>query len=191
MNENLEDNSVVNLKDEIDLKLDLNNYLSDQTNTNLNTNNINLNNKLNNKLNKKEIEKNWFNISEKEVTPAVMREWKSIQLRGFVDPKKFYKNSKKLENIPKQFQLGTIVTNKSNIEDTVNNVTGITKSRNTSGIKSRNIIKKTRVRKKSSLITSTVKESEWVSKRYRDIQNEKTSGRKGWYQRQVKKRKKT
>uniref|UniRef100_A0A3B0ML94 Fcf2 pre-rRNA processing, putative n=1 Tax=Theileria annulata TaxID=5874 RepID=A0A3B0ML94_THEAN len=187
MNENLKDNSVVNLKDEIDLKLDLNNYLTDQTNSNLNTNNTNLNNKSD----KKKIEKNWFNISEKEVTPAVMREWKSIQLRGFVDPKKFYKNSKKLENIPKQFQLGTIVSDKANIEDTLNTNTNASGIKTSNVIKTRNVIKKTRVRKKPTLITSTVKESEWVSKRYKEIQNEKTSGRKGWYQRQVKKRKKT
>ncbi|KAF5153704.1 Fcf2 pre-rRNA processing family protein [Theileria parva strain Muguga] len=172
-----------NLEEEINFKLDLDNYLShNDTISSSSDTNIKPNTK---SLRNKEIEKNWFAISEKEPTPAVLREWRSIQLRGFVDPKKFYKNTRsKLENIPKQFQLGTIVNKSYNYteEDKVTN-----SNTNTTSFSK----KKTRIRKKPTLITNTIKEGEkWVTKRYREIQTEKTSGRKGWYQRQLKKRKK-
>ncbi|UKK01817.2 hypothetical protein MACK_001170 [Theileria orientalis] len=136
---------------------------------------------------KKDIEKEWNAISEAEPTHTALREWKSIQLRGFVDPKRFYKNMKnKLEEIPKQFQIGRIVDQSKSIN--IGNIDNNNKSTFTG---STNVSKsKKRTRKKPSLITNMLKEDKgWVSKRYNEIQSEKTKGSKGWYQRQLKKRK--
>nr|PVC51236.1 hypothetical protein MACL_00001693 [Theileria orientalis] len=136
---------------------------------------------------KNDTEKEWAAIREAEPTHTALREWKSIQLRGFVDPKRFYKNTKSnLEEMPRQFQIGKIVSqsksiNFGNIEDGSKS----TPSGSTSQSKGRR-----RTRKKPSLITSMLKDDKgWVNKRYNEIQSEKTKGSKGWYQRQLKKRK--
>ncbi|UKJ90662.2 hypothetical protein MACJ_001596 [Theileria orientalis] len=141
------------------------------------------------KSSKKDIEKEWAGISEAEPTHTALREWKSIQLRGFVDPKRFYKNMKnKLEDMPKQFQIGRIVDRPKSI-----NVGNIDSNNKSALAGSTNVAKsKKRTRKKPSLITSMLKEDKgWVNKRYNEIQSEKTKGSKGWYQRQLKKRKRS
>ncbi|CAG8556372.1 3170_t:CDS:2 [Diversispora eburnea] len=68
------------------------------------------------KLSKKEKQKlrestsgpGWFDMPKPELTPEIKRDLHVIKLRNVLDPKRFYKkdNSK---NIPKYFQVGTII----------------------------------------------------------------------------------
>ncbi|BAM40495.1 uncharacterized protein TOT_020000750 [Theileria orientalis strain Shintoku] len=177
--------NAANTNIDVKLNLDLNNYLKRDFNSVSKTDSRSTEYKRSDK--KNDTEKEWAAIREAEPTHTALREWKSIQLRGFVDPKRFYKNTKsKLEEMPRQFQIGKIVSqsksiNFGNIEDGSKS----TPSGSTSQSKGRR-----RTRKKPSLITSMLKDDKgWVNKRYNEIQSEKTKGSKGWYQRQLKKRK--
>jgi hypothetical protein len=52
----------------------------------------------------------WFNMETPEVTPEIERDLRMIRLRGYMDPKQFFKKddfaSKKL---PEHFQIGTVI----------------------------------------------------------------------------------
>lgn len=50
----------------------------------------------------------WFNMPATEVTPEIKKDLQLIRLRGYVDPKRFYKNND-WKAAPKYFQIGTVV----------------------------------------------------------------------------------
>merc|ERR1712083_833713 len=64
------------------------------------------------KLKKAEREKNkgkdWFNMPALELTEERKADLELLQMRGVLDPKRFYKRSDK-EGLPKYFQIGTMV----------------------------------------------------------------------------------
>jgi len=54
--------------------------------------------------------KDWYNMSAPEMTEEKQRDLELIQMRHVLDPKRFYKKNKS-ENLPKYFQIGTVVDN--------------------------------------------------------------------------------
>merc|ERR1711915_689475 len=66
------------------------------------------------KLKKEEREKtkgsDWFNMPALEMTEERKKDLELLQMRGVLDPKRFYKKNA-LDTLPKYFQIGTIVDN--------------------------------------------------------------------------------
>jgi len=64
------------------------------------------------KIKKEEREKTkgsgWFNMPAPELTEESRRDLELLQMRGALDPKRFYKKSD-AKNLPKYFQIGTVV----------------------------------------------------------------------------------
>merc|ERR1712083_617307 len=54
--------------------------------------------------------KGWFNMPALELTEERKADLELLQMRGVLDPKRFYKRSDK-EGLPKYFQIGTVVDN--------------------------------------------------------------------------------
>jgi len=52
----------------------------------------------------------WFNMKQKELIPELKEDLKAIQLRGVIDPSRFYKKMDR-NTLPKFFQVGTIMDN--------------------------------------------------------------------------------
>lgn len=50
----------------------------------------------------------WFGIRRKEMTPELRKELLALKLRGFHDPKRFYKANDS-DKLPTHFQIGTVV----------------------------------------------------------------------------------
>ncbi|CDR96183.1 hypothetical protein, conserved [Babesia bigemina] len=126
---------------------------------------------------RKEVEQKWNPLTEREPTVQDEREWRAIQLRGFMDPKKFYKGSKsgKMESLPRRYQVG-ILTGSSGVKagsGEESQAVGAANSRRSRGV--------------SVLSETLASDQTWTKKKYREIQAEKTSGSKGWYKRQRKK----
>ena len=48
-------------------------------------------------------------ITPKDDPPEIQRDLEVIKMRSFADPKRFYKKSDSRREIPKEFQLGTII----------------------------------------------------------------------------------
>ncbi|GBE62677.1 Fcf2 pre-rRNA processing protein, putative [Babesia ovata] len=123
---------------------------------------------------RKELEQKWDPLTEREPTVQDEREWRAIQLRGFMDPKKFYKGNKsgKLEPLPRRYQVG-ILTRSSGVKAGAgeeSQAVGAANSRRSRGV--------------SVLSETLASDQTWTRKKYREIQAEKTSGSKGWYKRQ-------
>ncbi|GIX61908.1 Fcf2 pre-rRNA processing family protein [Babesia caballi] len=129
-----------------------------------------------------ELEKKWDPLTEREPTVQDEREWRAIQLRGFMDPKRFYKGSKsgKLEPLPQRYQVG-IMTKSSGVKAGPGE-----ESQAAGAVNSRK-----RRRGTSVLAETLAADQTWTRKKYREIQAEKTSGSKGWYSRQRAKLKKS
>ncbi|KAK1444191.1 hypothetical protein BgAZ_100970 [Babesia gibsoni] len=130
----------------------------------------------------KQMEKNWDPLTDREPTIQDEREWRAIQLRGFMDPKKFYKGSKsgKLEPLPRRYQVGVMV--------------GSSGIKVGPGMESQAVgtINSRKRNKGLSVLNETLaSDQRWTKKKYREIQAEKTSGSKGWYSRERAKLKKT
>merc|ERR1712062_216430 len=68
------------------------------------------------KLKKAEREKtkgaDWYNMSAPELTEERKNDLELLQMRNVLDPKRFYKKNNS-ENLPKYFQIGTVVDNAS------------------------------------------------------------------------------
>ncbi|EDO05147.1 Fcf2 pre-rRNA processing family protein [Babesia bovis T2Bo] len=129
----------------------------------------------------KELEAKWDPLKEREPTQQHEREWRAIQLRGYVNPKKFYKGDKpgRLEPLPKKYQVG-VMTSSSGVK-----VGAGEESQAAGAVNSR------KRRKGMSVLSETLaSDLSWTRKKYREIQEQKTSGSKGWYSRQMKKLKK-
>ena len=54
--------------------------------------------------------KDWYNMSAPEMTEERQRDLELLQMRHVLDPKRFYKKNNS-ENLPKYFQIGTVVDN--------------------------------------------------------------------------------
>jgi len=52
--------------------------------------------------------RDWFEMKTPEITPEVERDLKVLQLRNYMDPKRFYK-ANDAKTLPKAFQIGTVV----------------------------------------------------------------------------------
>ncbi|KAI1280807.1 Deoxynucleotidyltransferase terminal-interacting protein 2 [Halotydeus destructor] len=65
------------------------------------------------KANKAEREKtagsNWFNMPATEVTDEIKRDLSVLKMRDALDRKQFYKRNSGMKEIPKYFQVGTVV----------------------------------------------------------------------------------
>jgi len=57
----------------------------------------------------KTVGKKWFDMPALELTEERKRDLELLQMRGVLDPKRFYKKSAQEEKIPKYFQVGTVV----------------------------------------------------------------------------------
>ncbi|ODV95445.1 hypothetical protein PACTADRAFT_42564 [Pachysolen tannophilus NRRL Y-2460] len=102
----------------------------------------------------------WFNMPKHEVTPQLKRDLMVIQKRSVLDPKRHYKKEK--WEIPKFFQIGTIVESKADFY-------------------SARLNKKNRG---TSLVNEILNEgatNKYFKRKYNEIQNEKTSGKKNHY----------
>eukprot|EP00126_Sphaerothecum_destruens_P007284 Sdes_comp19784_c0_seq1m11851 len=52
--------------------------------------------------------KNWFQMPATRLTPEIQREFQLLKMRHVIDPKRHYKSTD-LKEIPKYFQIGTVV----------------------------------------------------------------------------------
>ena len=50
----------------------------------------------------------WFHMKSPVITPEIKNQVQVLQMRAFLDPKRFYKKDSSKNTIPKYFQLGTI-----------------------------------------------------------------------------------
>ncbi len=57
---------------------------------------------------RQEATKKWFEMPKAQVTPEVKAELTALRLKGYMDPKKFYKTSD-LTKVPERFQFGVMV----------------------------------------------------------------------------------
>ena len=51
----------------------------------------------------------FWEMNTPELTPEVKRELEIISMRGFWDPKSFFKGDKKKKELPKEFEIGTVI----------------------------------------------------------------------------------
>lgn len=51
----------------------------------------------------------WAEMRAHELTPEVKRELQLVRMRGALDPKRFYRTSDMKKELPKYFQMGTVV----------------------------------------------------------------------------------
>ena len=51
----------------------------------------------------------WGHMAAKELTPELKRDLQIIRMRGVLDPKRFYRSSDMKKELPKYFQVGTLV----------------------------------------------------------------------------------
>ncbi|ORM42047.1 uncharacterized protein BXIN_0918 [Babesia sp. Xinjiang] len=130
---------------------------------------------------RKELEAKWDPLTEREPTVQHEREWRAIQLRGFMNPKKFYKGNKsgKLEPLPLRYQVGVMTTS-----------SGVRAGPGEESQASGAVNSRKRRRGISMLAETLATDQTWTRKKYKEIQGEKTSGSKGWYSRQRSKLKK-
>ncbi|EKX73486.1 hypothetical protein BEWA_035220 [Theileria equi strain WA] len=113
-----------------------------------------------------------------EQSQEILREWRAIQLRGFVDPKKFYSGNKRMEELPEEFHIGVIRSGNGIRAGPGNESQAL----GTFNSKKRN-------HGKSLVSQILLKNGDWAKKRYRELQGEYTQGKKGWYERFKQKRK--
>ncbi|RZC72521.1 hypothetical protein C5167_048001 [Papaver somniferum] len=78
--------------------------------------------KLRNKLVKKSLKdttgKNWFDMPAQTITPEIKNDFQIIKLRHVLDPKRHYKKGdSKSKELPKYFQLGTVVESPTEFYD--------------------------------------------------------------------------
>ncbi|CAM9023000.1 unnamed protein product [Wickerhamomyces anomalus] len=102
----------------------------------------------------------WFGLPKGEVTPAVKRDFKVIQQRAALDPKRHYKKDKWVQ--PEFFQIGTIVEG------------------NTEYYSSRLKNKE----RKQTILESVLHDQDtkhYFKRKYSEIQTKKTSGKKAHY----------
>lgn len=102
----------------------------------------------------------WFNMKQPEMTPEIKRDLQIIKQRSALDPKRHYKKDK--WEIPKFFQMGTIIEG------------------NTEFYSSR-LKRKERGKTMVEELLHDDTTKKYFKRKYHEIQQTKTSGRKGFY----------
>lgn len=111
----------------------------------------------------------WFNMKQPEITPEIKRDLQIIKQRSALDPKRHYKKDK--WEIPKFFQMGTIIEG------------------NTEFYSSR-LKRKERGKTMVEELLHDDTTKKYFKRKYHEIQQTKTSGRKGFYKKVKNARKK-
>ncbi|RLP64451.1 hypothetical protein L150_03199 [Candida albicans Ca529L] len=111
----------------------------------------------------------WFNMKQPEMTPEIKRDLQIIKQRSALDPKRHYKKDK--WEIPKFFQMGTIIEG------------------NTEFYSSR-LKRKERGKTMVEELLHDDTTKKYFKRKYHEIQQTKTSGRKGFYKKVKNARKK-
>ncbi|KHC51517.1 hypothetical protein MEW_03169 [Candida albicans P60002] len=111
----------------------------------------------------------WFNMKQPEMTPEIKRDLQIIKQRSALDPKRHYKKDK--WEIPKFFQMGTIIEGNTEFYS----------SRLKRKERGKNMVEEL-------LHDDTTKK--YFKRKYHEIQQTKTSGRKGFYKKVKNARKK-
>lgn len=111
----------------------------------------------------------WFNMKQPEMTPEIKRDLQIIKQRSALDPKRHYKKDK--WQIPKFFQMGTIIEG------------------NTEFYSSR-LKRKERGKTMVEELLHDDNTKKYFKRKYHEIQQSKTSGRKGFYKKVKNARKK-
>ena len=111
----------------------------------------------------------WFNMKQPEMTPEIKRDLQIIKQRSALDPKRHYKKDK--WEIPKFFQMGTII------------------ECNTEFYSSR-LKRKERGKTMVEELLHDDTTKKYFKRKYHEIQQTKTSGRKGFYKKVKNARKK-
>ncbi|KAK6459791.1 Fcf2 pre-rRNA processing-domain-containing protein [Scheffersomyces xylosifermentans] len=102
----------------------------------------------------------WFNMKQPEMTPQIRRDLSVIQQRSALDPKRHYKKEK--WSIPKYFQMGTIVEGNTEFYSA----------------------RLSRKQRGSTLVEEILHDDDtkkYFKRKYSEIQDSKTSGKKGHY----------
>ena len=111
----------------------------------------------------------WFSMKQPEMTPEIKRDLQIIKQRSALDPKRHYKKDK--WEIPKFFQMGTIIEG------------------NTEFYSSR-LKRKERGKTMVEELLHDDTTKKYFKRKYHEIQQTKTSGRKGFYKKVKNARKK-
>lgn len=102
---------------------------------------------------------NWFGMAKPEFTPQIKRDLAIIQQRSALDPKRHYKKDK--WQIPKHFSTGTIIEGNTDYYS--------------------RMLKRSRGRTLTEEILNDGDSSKYFKRKYAEIQQQKTSGRKAHY----------
>eukprot|EP01006_Ploeotia_vitrea_P049966 TRINITY_DN67398_c0_g1_i1.p2 TRINITY_DN67398_c0_g1~~TRINITY_DN67398_c0_g1_i1.p2 ORF type:complete len:215 (+),score=138.45 TRINITY_DN67398_c0_g1_i1:287-931(+) len=62
--------------------------------------------------------KQWFDMASTEMTPEVRTDLRLLQMRNYLDPKRFYKRDKGRKRFPDFFQIGTVIDSKADYYST-------------------------------------------------------------------------
>lgn len=111
----------------------------------------------------------WFNMKQPEMTPEIKRDLQIIKQRSALDPKRHYKKDK--WEIPKYFQMGTIIEGNTELY-------------------SARLKKKERGKTMVEELLNDDNTKKYFKRKYHEIQETKTSGRKGHYKKVKNARKK-
>ncbi|CDK27436.1 unnamed protein product [Kuraishia capsulata CBS 1993] len=111
----------------------------------------------------------WFNMPKTEITPEIKRDLMIIQNRAALDPKRFYKKDK--WKVPEHFQMGTLLSNAD----------GVIEGRSVGRAKGKGLIDE---------IIHDDQTQKYFKRRYQEIQEKATSGRKDHYRKLKQQRKK-
>ncbi|KAJ3340609.1 hypothetical protein HDU93_006724 [Gonapodya sp. JEL0774] len=114
---------------------------------------------------------NWFDLKTPELTPELKRDLQLLKMRGVLDPKRFFKrDDKKGKDLPKHFQIATIVDSPHEFYS----------SRLTAQERKKTLVEE---------VMADVDRRKWYKKKFNEVQQKTTSGGKLWYKRKTEKRK--
>ena len=113
----------------------------------------------------------WFNLPRTTLTSALKRDLQLISMRSVLDPHRHYKKASSKSNIPEFSQTGTVIEGPTEFYS----------ARLNRKDRAKNFVEET---------MATEKESGRFKRKYTEIQEKKTSGKKAHYKALMKKRKK-
>ncbi|KAF3483587.1 nucleolus protein required for cell viability [Arthroderma uncinatum] len=105
----------------------------------------------------------WFDLPKTVVTPELKRDLQILRMRSVLDPHRHYKKENGKANIPEYSQVGTIIEGPTEFF-------------------SARITKKERKNNFAEEVMAAEKESGRFKRKYAEIQEAKTSGKKAYYQ---------
>ncbi|KXS12605.1 Fcf2-domain-containing protein [Gonapodya prolifera JEL478] len=113
----------------------------------------------------------WFDMKTPALTPELKRDLQLLKLRGVLDPKQFFKKEdKKGKDLPKHFQVATIVDSPHEFFS----------ARLSARERKQTLVEE---------VMADVDRRKWYKKRYNEVQTKATSGGKQWFKRKTEKRK--